>query len=76
VLFQNARRDDMVAPWKAERLHAAAGPSHTVMWYDADHALTEQARVDSHAWLAERIGIDPPNAEHRAAAVQADAAAR
>jgi hypothetical protein len=68
VLFQNGRQDPLVPAWKAERLHQAAGPSHTVQWYDGGHGLTAQARIDRYEWLAARIGTDPPTAEERAAA--------
>lgn len=62
VLFQNGRADPLVPPWKAERLHRAAGPSHTVQWYESGHELTPQARVDMHRWLADRIGTRPTTA--------------
>jgi dienelactone hydrolase len=68
VLFQNGRRDPLIPVWKAEQLHRAAGPSHTVRWYDGEHGLTAQARIDRWQWLAERIGTDAPTAEERAEA--------
>lgn len=68
ILFQNARRDPIIPAWKAEALHRAAGPSHTVRWYDSEHGLPVQARVDRWQWLHERIGTDAPTAEERAAA--------
>ncbi|HEX6036865.1 alpha/beta hydrolase [Longimicrobium sp.] len=75
VLFQNGLRDQFIPAWKAQELHRAAGPSHTVRWYDARHGLTTGARLDRYAWLAERIGIRAPTDEERAAAAQADAEA-
>ena len=60
ILFQNARNDRLVPPFRAERLHRAAGRSHTVKWYAGGHFLSEQARADRLRWLHERIGTDPP----------------
>lgn len=68
VLFQNGRRDPVIPAWKAEQLHRAAGPSHTVLWYDSEHGLPGQARIDRWQWLAERIGTDAPTAAERAEA--------
>lgn len=71
VLFQNGRQDPLVPAWKAERLHRAAGSTHTVRWYESGHSLPIQARVDRYEWLAASIGIDPPTADERAAAAAA-----
>lgn len=38
VLFVNATRDAVVSRERAERLHAAAGEPHEVLWFDSGHA--------------------------------------
>jgi cephalosporin-C deacetylase-like acetyl esterase len=58
ILFLNGRQDVYVPPAKAEALHRAAGPSHTVRWYDAGHKLPEAAWQDIFHWLHERVGLD------------------
>lgn len=68
ILFQNARQDPSVPVGSAELLHRAAGPSHTVQWYESGHGLPAQARIDRWQFLAERIGIAAPTDEERAAA--------
>lgn len=75
ILFQNGRQDPIIPAWKAERLHQAAGPSHTVKWYEGGHGLTPQARIDRYEWLAARIGIDAPTTDERAAAANPPASA-
>lgn len=37
VLFVNATRDALVSRERAERLHAAAGEPHEVLWFDSGH---------------------------------------
>lgn len=68
ILFQNGRADQAVKPFLARALHRAAGPSHTVRWYDSGHALPRQARVDRYQWLHDRIGTAAPTPEERAEA--------
>lgn len=68
ILFQNGRNDRAVKPVLAQALHRAAGPSHTVRWYDSGHALPKQARVDRYQWLHDRIGTAAPTPEERAEA--------
>ena len=70
ILFQNGRQDPYVPADKAAALHRAAGASHTVQWYESGHALPAQARIDRLQWLADRIGIDAPTEQERAAAAQ------
>ncbi|WP_420124996.1 alpha/beta hydrolase family protein [Longimicrobium sp.] len=68
ILFQNGRHDPTVPADKAALLHRAAGPSHTVLWYESRHGLPPQARIDRWQFLAERIGTAPPTDAERAAA--------
>lgn len=70
ILFQSGRQDPLIPVERAAALHRAAGPSHRVLWYDADHALTAQARIDRYQFLHERIGIAAPTDEERERARQ------
>jgi dienelactone hydrolase len=59
LLLQSARRDQYVPVPSAEAWQKAAGDSNVIKkWYDADHALNDEAFVDQRRWLAEQIGID------------------
>ncbi|WP_331056377.1 alpha/beta hydrolase family protein [Longimicrobium sp.] len=76
ILFQNGRADEFVPAAKAAELHRAAGPSHTVKWYESGHRLPRQARLDQFQWLHEHIGTDAVTAQERAeAAAEAPATA-
>jgi dienelactone hydrolase len=59
LLLQNGMLDHLVPPADAAELHAAASQPKEVRWYDAGHNLNQQARIDRHVWLVEKIGIDP-----------------
>lgn len=59
ILFQNGRQDRLVTVEDAEALHAAALTPKTVLWYEAGHGLTEQAKTDRLTWLADRVGLSP-----------------
>jgi dienelactone hydrolase len=57
ALFVQAGRSDSVVPQRALRSVAEAAPDGTrVTWYDADHALDEQAERDRLDWLTEQLG--------------------
>jgi dienelactone hydrolase len=60
LLLQNGRFDEYVPVYEAEELHAAAPQPKEVRWYQSGHTLPQQARVDGHGWLHERIGLDAP----------------
>lgn len=60
LLLQNGRFDEFVPGYEAEELHAAAPQPKEVRWYDAGHSLNQQAVVDRHRWLHEKIGLDAP----------------
>ena len=60
LLLQNGRFDEFVPAYEAEELHTAAPPSREVRWYDAGHNLGQQAALDRHRWLHEKIGLDAP----------------
>ena len=58
LLLQNGRTDNLVPAADAEVLHNAAPEPKTIRWYDAGHALDQQALVDRHEWLNGQIGLD------------------
>jgi dienelactone hydrolase len=59
VLFQSARRDQMVAADDSEALHAAFTGTKEVKWYDSAHALPAAASVDQLHWLHRTVGTTP-----------------
>jgi dienelactone hydrolase len=60
LLLQNGRFDEFVPVYEAEELHAAAPQPKEVRWYQSGHTLPQQARLDGHRWLHEKIGLDAP----------------
>jgi dienelactone hydrolase len=63
ISFRNNRGDTIVTPENAERLHAAAGPDHQVVWYDdspdpAGHDMSMQMIVDHIHWQTDLLGLD------------------
>ena len=58
LLLQSGRSDNLVPAADAQALHAAAPEPKTILWYDAGHGLDQQALLDRHDWLVERIGLD------------------
>jgi uncharacterized protein len=60
LLLQNGRFDELIPVYEAEELHTAAPQPREVRWYDAGHSLNQQAVVDRHRWLHEKIGLDAP----------------
>ena len=59
LLLQNGRFDTLVPMGDAQVLHAAVPEPRTILWYDAGHGLNQQALIDRHNWLHEKIGLDP-----------------
>jgi uncharacterized protein len=60
LLLQNGNFDVLIPAYEAAELHAAAPEPKTVRWYSAGHNLTQQAVLDRHKWLHEKIGLDAP----------------
>jgi predicted esterase len=62
VLLQFASDDEYVPAEVAAEISAAAGTSAEARIYAAGHALSEEARIDREAWLADRLGLlaEPP----------------
>jgi dienelactone hydrolase len=59
LLLQNGRLDESVSEADAQLLHNAAPEPKKLLWYNAGHNLTQQARFDRHDWLVQQIGLDP-----------------
>jgi dienelactone hydrolase len=58
AVFVQAGRLDAIVPRRALSALADAAPKGSrVTWYDADHALDEQASDDRLSWLSDRLGI-------------------
>ena len=62
LLIQNGRRDELVSIEDAEALHAAAGRSKEVVWYDAGHGLGSfpAARADRNRFFRDHLGVPLP----------------
>lgn len=58
LLLQSGLSDNLVPATDAMLLHAAASDPKTIRWYPAGHGLNQQASVDRHDWLLEKIGLD------------------
>jgi dienelactone hydrolase len=58
LLLQNGMSDALIPGYEAAELHAAAPQPRTVLWYSAGHNLNQQAVLDRHGWLVDRIGLD------------------
>lgn len=59
LLLQSGRLDSLVPVADAQALHTAAPQPNTVLWYDAEHSLNQQASFDRLDWLHDQIGLDP-----------------
>jgi hypothetical protein len=58
LLLQNGRFDNLVPEADAKELHAAAPDITTIRWYAAGHGLNQEALLDRHDWLHEKVGLD------------------
>lgn len=59
LLFQNGRTDEAVPAADGRAYQEAGSEPKTILWYDAGHALNEQAVKDRHEWLAKEVGLKP-----------------
>ena len=59
LLVQSGRFDVLVPMGDAQVLHAVLPDPKNILWYDAGHALNQQAVFDRHNWLAQHVGLDP-----------------
>ena len=61
LLFQQARQDSLAGePFASAGFRHASEPK-TLRLYNAAHALNAEARRDRVAWLAVRLGLQPPD---------------
>lgn len=59
LFFQYARNDEYITTEDAARYFTAASHPKQMTWYDADHALNAQARIDRAEWLAGQLRLNP-----------------
>jgi predicted esterase len=60
VLLEDGRRDEVVPQAALLNIVKAAPKGTKVRWYDAPHALNQQAYRDAFDWLATKLPIDGP----------------
>lgn len=58
LLFQFGTADPHVPTARAQEFFDAAGAPKQIAWYECGHALSERARAERVAWLAEQLGLD------------------
>jgi dienelactone hydrolase len=58
VLVQAGRQDSIVPRAALEAVIDAAPKGTKVEWYEADHALNDQAETDRLDWLSDQLGIE------------------
>jgi dienelactone hydrolase len=61
LLFQFGKRDTYPTEQSAVRYSQAASDPKSVKWYDAGHALNDEARHDRALWLEKQIGLGKLN---------------
>ena len=57
ILFQFGQQDPHVPIEQAQAFYDAAGTPKQIQWYDAGHALNEDATNDRLAWLAAQLHL-------------------
>ena len=60
VLVQAGREDEVVPRRATEALVASAPPATELRWYDAGHALNDDAYREHMSWLARRLAVTGP----------------
>lgn len=58
LLFQSARKDELIPLADAERLHHHASEPKVVAWYDSGHVLPIKAWCDQVDWLRAHLEFD------------------
>ena len=58
VLVQAGRQDSIVPRAALEAVIEAAPKGTKVEWYEADHALNDQAETDRLDWLSDQLGLE------------------
>ena len=61
LFFQFGKRDTYPTEQSAVQYSQAASDPKSVKWYDAGHALNDDARHDRALWLAKQIGLGKLN---------------
>jgi dienelactone hydrolase len=59
VLFQFAEHDEYITREAALEYYEACSEPKRLEWYDAEHALNEQAGLDRVEWLGTQLGLAP-----------------
>ena len=59
VFFQFAEQDEYITREAALEYYEACSEPKRITWYNADHALNEQAQLDRVAWLSAQLGLAP-----------------
>lgn len=62
LLLQNGRRDPLVPPAVARRLHGAVPRGSVIEWYDSEHRLPNEALDSGLRFLHEILGLALPDA--------------
>jgi fermentation-respiration switch protein FrsA (DUF1100 family) len=62
ILFQFAQRDEVISKDDAALYFDAARQPKEIRWYDAGHEFNQAALIDRAAWLGEKLGFRPPDA--------------
>jgi hypothetical protein len=62
ILFQFALRDEVITKDDATLYFDAARQPKEIRWYDAGHEFNQAALSDRAAWLGEKLGFQPPDA--------------
>jgi dienelactone hydrolase len=62
ILFQFAQRDEVITKDDAALYFDAARQPKEIRWYDAGHEFNHAALIDRAAWLGEKLGFRPPDA--------------
>jgi hypothetical protein len=57
VFLQFGSRDTRPSPADGRETADATSKPEQAKWYDAEHELNDQARVDRGNWLAQRLGV-------------------
>ncbi len=55
ILFQFAKRDELITPWDAAAYVQEASEPKEVKWYDSDHFFNEDARRERGEWLGRAL---------------------
>jgi cephalosporin-C deacetylase-like acetyl esterase len=62
ILFQFALRDEVITKEDADLYFNAARQPKEIRWYDVGHEFNQAALSDRAAWLGEKLGFRPPDA--------------